>query len=232
MNELDWLQSQDPAAMLRLVSRPSSAGAAPLMSERKFRLLACACCREIWTVLDERRREIVETAECYADGTLAQFKAAGHINQGIRREEEFRGGLRADYVSWALSRDGRPSSGGRFLWPDAEAGTAIGAVRRSMAAKFIREIAGNPFRRVQLPLVRSEIRAIAETACEERILPSGHLDAVRLAVLADALEESGCTDADLLGHLRSPGLHVRGCWALDLILNRARLETPTPLPLQ
>jgi hypothetical protein len=42
----------------------------------------------------------------------------------------------------------------------------------------------------------------------------------RLPVLADALEEAGCSDADLLGHLRGPGPHVRGCWALDLVLGR------------
>ncbi|MGL4550687.1 MAG: hypothetical protein ACRC33_05830, partial [Gemmataceae bacterium] len=41
-----------------------------------------------------------------------------------------------------------------------------------------------------------------------------------LPVLADALEEAGCADADLLTHLRSPGPHVRGCWALDLLLGR------------
>lgn len=41
-----------------------------------------------------------------------------------------------------------------------------------------------------------------------------------LPILADALEDAGCADADLLGHLRSPGPHVRGCWALDLILGR------------
>jgi len=42
-----------------------------------------------------------------------------------------------------------------------------------------------------------------------------------LPVLADALEEAGCTDPDILSHLRGPGPHVRGCWPLDLILGRA-----------
>jgi hypothetical protein len=46
------------------------------------------------------------------------------------------------------------------------------------------------------------------------------LDTVRLAVLADALEEAGCADPDLLGHLRGPGPHVRGCWAVDLLLGK------------
>ena len=42
----------------------------------------------------------------------------------------------------------------------------------------------------------------------------------RLPILADALEEAGCADAGLLSHLREPGDHVRGCWALDLILGK------------
>lgn len=48
----------------------------------------------------------------------------------------------------------------------------------------------------------------------------GRLDPVRLGVLSDALLDDGCNDEGLLGHLRSPGPHVRGCWALDLILGR------------
>ena len=60
--------------------------------------------------------------------------------------------------------------------------------------------------------------SLAQAAYDQRILPIGHLDPARLAVLSDALEETGCTDAELLGHLREPGPHVRGCWALDLIL--------------
>ena len=43
----------------------------------------------------------------------------------------------------------------------------------------------------------------------------------RLPILADALEEAGCDDPDILSHLRGPGPHVRGCWALDLVLGKA-----------
>jgi hypothetical protein len=42
-----------------------------------------------------------------------------------------------------------------------------------------------------------------------------------LPVLADLLEEAGCADAALLGHLRGPGLHVLGCWALDTLLGKS-----------
>jgi len=61
---------------------------------------------------------------------------------------------------------------------------------------------------------------LARAAYEERQLPSGHLDAGCLAVLADALEEAGCREAELLAHLRGPGPHVRGCWAVDWVLAR------------
>jgi hypothetical protein len=37
-------------------------------------------------------------------------------------------------------------------------------------------------------------------------------------ILADALEEAGCVAAGLLDHLRGPGPHIRGCWAVDLVL--------------
>ena len=42
-----------------------------------------------------------------------------------------------------------------------------------------------------------------------------------LPILADALEEAGCADAQILAHLRGRGPHVRGCWAVDLLLGRA-----------
>jgi hypothetical protein len=61
---------------------------------------------------------------------------------------------------------------------------------------------------------------LARAAYEERRLPSGELDFARLAVLADALEDASCSDAGLLGHLREPGPHVRGCWGLELLLGK------------
>jgi hypothetical protein len=64
------------------------------------------------------------------------------------------------------------------------------------------------------------VGALAQAAYENRLLPSGHLDLDRLAILADACEEAGCTDSEFLGHLRSPEGHVRGCWPLDLLLNK------------
>jgi hypothetical protein len=42
----------------------------------------------------------------------------------------------------------------------------------------------------------------------------------RLPILADALEEAGCTSEELLTHCRAGGEHVRGCWAVDLLLGK------------
>jgi hypothetical protein len=84
---------------------------------------------------------------------------------------------------------------------------------------LLREVVGNPFRdSPDLPLVTPTIISLAVAAHHERVAATGHLDVARLAVLSDAVEESGCTDDALLAHLRSPGPHVRGCWAVDHIL--------------
>jgi hypothetical protein len=64
------------------------------------------------------------------------------------------------------------------------------------------------------------VEHLARAAYEERALASGELDRQRLGILADALEDAGCTDADTLNHLRSPGPHVRGCWVVDLLLGK------------
>jgi hypothetical protein len=62
---------------------------------------------------------------------------------------------------------------------------------------------------------------MAQAAYEHRDLPGGTLEPHRLAVLADALEEAGCDNPLILGHLRGPGTHWRGCWAVDGCLGLA-----------
>jgi hypothetical protein len=65
-----------------------------------------------------------------------------------------------------------------------------------------------------------DVLALASAAYENRTLPEGTLEPAPLATLADALEAAGCIDSEVLGHLRFPGLHWRGCWAVDVILGR------------
>jgi hypothetical protein len=115
-------------------------------------------------------------------------------------EHLYRGGRRRSWLPAPL--------GGDTTWDDQ--------------LDLLHEIVGNPFR----PLVVDQgwltptVTALAQTAYEERILPSGNLDPARLAVLSDALEEAGCDNADILSHLRGPGPHVRGCWVIDLLLGK------------
>jgi hypothetical protein len=81
----------------------------------------------------------------------------------------------------------------------------------------VREVFGNPWRPPALaagPSLQACALAIARRAYEEG-------DFLALPLLADALEDAGYADAHLLGHLRGPGPHVRGCWAVDLLLGKA-----------
>jgi hypothetical protein len=92
-------------------------------------------------------------------------------------------------------------------------------------AALLRDLLGNLFR--PPPAIDTSwlawndgtVKRLAEAAYEHRLLPSGQLDPVRLGVLADALEEAGA-DAALLGHLRDPGPHVRGCQVIDWLTGR------------
>ena len=43
----------------------------------------------------------------------------------------------------------------------------------------------------------------------------------RMPILADALQDAGCDSADILGHCRGPGPHVRGCWVVHLVLGKS-----------
>jgi hypothetical protein len=98
--------------------------------------------------------------------------------------------------------------------------------QRREQAEIIHDLFGNPFRPVTIsPAVLawndSLVVRLAQAAYEERHLPEGTLDNGRLAILADALEEAGLADTDILDHLHSPGPHVRGCFAVDLCIGKS-----------
>jgi hypothetical protein len=106
---------------------------------------------------------------------------------------------------------------GELLGPDEK-----GRIARIHAALF-RDITGNPFRPCGLdPALRTTtVTNLAHAAYDQRTLTTGTLDLARLAILADALEEAGCTNTDILNHLRGPDPHIRGCWALDALLGQS-----------
>jgi hypothetical protein len=105
--------------------------------------------------------------------------------------------------------------------------TAAQDAEQVVQAVMLRDIFGPlPFHEVHIDPAwlswneRTIVR-LAQSIYEDRILPGGTLDQARPAILADALEEAGCTDKEILGHCRSPNDHVRGCWLIDLLLNKA-----------
>jgi hypothetical protein len=84
-------------------------------------------------------------------------------------------------------------------------------------APLLREIFANPVR-PPLPVNPSilawndgTVRKLAQAIYDERRFGD-------LPILADALEEAGCDNADIPAHCRQPGEHVRGCWVVDLLL--------------
>jgi hypothetical protein len=84
---------------------------------------------------------------------------------------------------------------------------------------ILKDINGDPFRPVAADPAHRQalVRALARAAYVDRRSPSGELDPVRLAVVADALEDAAAS-VEVVEHLRGPGPHVPGCWALDLCL--------------
>ncbi|MCE9560510.1 MAG: hypothetical protein K8U57_00505 [Planctomycetes bacterium] len=81
---------------------------------------------------------------------------------------------------------------------------------------ILRRIIGNPFRPVSFSRewLTPTVTALAAEAYASRDFSS-------LPILADALEDAGCQQQELLEHCRQPGEHVRGCWVCDLVLGKA-----------
>jgi hypothetical protein len=72
VTEVEWLACGDPNEMLEFLRKWG------LLSDRKARLYACACCRLVWHLLaDERSRKAVECAEQLADGNVRGRAMAG-----------------------------------------------------------------------------------------------------------------------------------------------------------
>jgi hypothetical protein len=127
--------------------------------------------------------------------------------EAVCRFEEANGDffMAADMAYRVASKDGWYAA----EWTIGNTPQATGAV------PIVRDIFGNPF---SLVTVIRSMRTDSVSEIARTIYDSG--DFSRLPLLADALEDAGCTDAELLGHLRGLGVHVRGCWAVDLLTGK------------
>jgi hypothetical protein len=216
-------------------------------SERKLRLFAVACGRRychVWEEsarrhayyrrvkpsVDDLCRRIVDAAERYADGQGTAEKV-----DSLRREMRGCEGMCLG-LSWAATAamDGDAAHFARQFadWTPAPEEPWDGPAEQLFQAALLRDLLGPlPFRPVTIPAPvlawnSGCVVKLAAAIYEERKLPEGTLDAGRLAVLADTLEEAGLDNQDVLQHLREQGgVHVRGCWVLDLLLNKGSAVT-------
>ena len=251
--EAQWLASQAPYEMLRHLQQHCTVTRAP-GGRRRLKLFCCACCRQVWHLFgDERSRQAVEVAERFCDGRARkdELTAAWRAAQAAARQAanafqapphpqpgspEFAARLRAQstasaaewtacstcavqaaqIVSMTLENAHRVAVDPTWVGMPVQPALAV------TQAGFLRDLF-TPFRSPPAPdpaWLRWDGGTVAQMA------QTIHADRAfeRLPVLADALEEAGCADAALLGHLRGPGPHVRGCWAVDL-LRQGKAET-------
>jgi pSer/pThr/pTyr-binding forkhead associated (FHA) protein len=242
--EQEWLTSVNPGRMLDLVSAMGSvgrlelirSGADPTLSllfpspgpelHRKLRLFVWACARRIWHRLEQTvNEETAEAAERHAEGEVT--------DEELERTKQM---MRRSGVSESLAgyyayreRSNLEHYAARAAARAVEAVLGCGhqercANERAALTWLLRDLF-RPFRQVMvdpawLAWEGGLVGRLARAAYDERCLPEGTLDGIRLAVLADALEDAGCTDGELLEHLRRPGRHVRGCWAVDLLMGK------------
>jgi hypothetical protein len=225
MTEAEWNACCEPQTMLDFVGESGRATA------RKLRLFACACCRQVWHLMvDERSRGAVAAAEAVADRPARRAKqaAARAGAQEACRAAAYAHAHRTPAAPAARAAYHAATTSRHAVY-HAAAGAAEAAMYAGQEidpaeqAALLRDIIGNPFRPAALDpaWLTRDVVALAQAAYAHRDLPSGHLDPQRLAVLADALEDAGCEDAELLGHLRGEGPHWRGCWALDAVMGKS-----------
>ena len=194
-------------------------------SDRKLRLFAVACARRLAHLLpDDSCRQAILIAERHADGLASDVELA----QAQTRAQI---GGRADDSPAEIARSAAIYAAHRDLAEAAD--TALGysmhpwlhPANRHDEARFrvenlrrwawLHDIVGHPFTpETFAPAWRSaNAVAVADSIYSDRAFD-------RLPILADALEDAGCTSRDILDHCRQPGVHVRGCWVVDLVLGK------------
>lgn len=201
MSEAEWMAEKDPLALLRYLTRNNAC-------TRKLRLFAVAMCRLGWTRLsDERSRRAVEVAERYADSQALQTDLRGARVAALALRD--RGGVAVLALNSAVDRAEVAAYQAALL------GECSCSADRT--CDLIRDQFGNPFRRVRFSAYwrTHNVVQLATTIYRERSF-------AELPVLADALEDAGCTNEAMLRHCRegaSSG-HARGCWVLDFVQGR------------
>jgi hypothetical protein len=167
------------------------------LSDRKARLLACVAAAMVLPVVGTRNRRklraAIAAAEAFADGT----DVTGEMER-----------LRPQ--CWAVTTpDARQCAVETCRDPGIRQ-------RQAELAVALRCITGNPFRPVHFSPEWRTTTAVSLA----RTMYDAH-DFSAMPILADALQDAGCDNDDILSHCRdATATHVRGCWVVDLVLDK------------
>jgi hypothetical protein len=194
-------------------------------SEHRFRLFACACVRRVEGLLADRRsRAALDVAERYALGKT-DHRALEHARNAARdasltiwQRSLENGGALADTVCAAQAALDVTTQPGRMAaWQVCQAlFPTLLADWSPQAADLIRDVFGNPFQVPSLPPYWRIWNEGTIVRLARHIHEGQRHD--ELPILADALEEAGCTDEGILNHCRFAPVHVPGCWVLELLV--------------
>lgn len=217
MTEEEWLACDAPERMLK--------GFWPLTraTSRKFRLCSVALCRRLKPQLlsAERTRRALDCAERFADEVATDQEREAAWQAAVR-------GNAPSPVLYAVAKHQTIYDVG-FVRAHVADGSPLGYAEEEAAhCSLFRCVFGNPFRTgadgfLFRPLaaepgwLTSTVLVLAEGIYGER-------DFGAMSILADALQDAGCEQPDILNHCRDAAqVHARGCWVLDLVLEKERL---------
>jgi hypothetical protein len=211
MTEAEWLACEDPAAMVQFF---------PGASERKRKLFSCECCRQVWSLLNDPQRSAVEHVERYLATAARDDDLYLELAVEERAAEEDDFGPDGDYddLAYALAHGVNWQAVAvvaedTYSLREQQEGSEQEATAQ---AALLRDIFGNPFRPVAFS---PEWRTSTAVALAQQMYESREFSP--MPILADALQDAGCDNEDILDHCRGPGPHVRGCWVVDLVLGKA-----------
>ena len=160
----------------------------------------------------------LDVAEAHFDGRapLAELQVAVAEAQSgyeVHRSDLDGADERAAQALYHLLRDARAAVGAAVI---SASGVADETGNREGIA-LLREMFGNPFRPAAFS---SEWRTDTAVPGDGQMYESREFSA--MPILADALQDAGCDNDDVLNHCRdATQVHVRGCWVVDLVLGKA-----------
>ena len=239
MTESEWAVLADPGTMLHYIQGPQSSLKRPVVAtDRQLLLWAIACCRRIGHLFDDVHCiNAVWTAERFADGELTykELLAVGEQTRKWRTDafDDARNESVSAYVAGACAHlvegvdsefDGMDTP---FLPPVEDATRwAVAAIRENAGVaaapretvtqcSILHDILGNPFR----PVLCHEDWQTGSVAALANKIYNGQWFG-RLPELETALIQAGCDNDMILNHCRAEEPHVRGCWVVDMFLQR------------